>query len=166
MDILAITDLRNRRSRNGYDFALVSYQANLVRIDEQLHVASRFYIRYRPSVVCDFVPVVPSEHCNRHRQAENHGQKLIHPETPLTSKVAPKCTSVLLLGRHNQIDTRQSNGGPLKPDFGFEWGSSTAGESLLFLLLCFRVVQARSGSRGFSGVRVPGPPLREPGDAS
>ena len=78
MDILPVTNLRNRRGWDCYDLSLIPHEPHLVGVDDQLHIRPSFNVWNGTPIVFNLVPVVTSEGRQRHRKAQKNRYKLIH----------------------------------------------------------------------------------------
>ena len=78
MDILAITDLCNRRGRDCYDLSFVPHEPHLAGVDDKFHIRPCFSVGNGTSVVFNLVPIVTGEDHQRHRKAQKNRYELIH----------------------------------------------------------------------------------------
>src|ERR1700685_2939978 len=72
MNVLAVTDFRNRRDGNCNYILFVSCEPNLTGFDLKLQTGAGLKIRYGAAVICDSVAVVASaENRRRHKDAQH-----------------------------------------------------------------------------------------------
>src|SRR5215469_15243071 len=73
MNVLPITDLRDRRSRNAGNLFSVIYESHLVLVNEQMEGGTCLYVGQRTAVISDLIAVVAGDEGERNGDAQQCG---------------------------------------------------------------------------------------------